>query len=234
MKIIKLYLKYFLSMSNVIIICCLIIFLLISYIITTIDINPDLTYNDLLTLYYENSCYYTKIIMILLSSLIFMKLSSERNEYIINIVVTAGYTKKNNFHYMIISHCLIILILNILSFILFISVGFIFIKNFIVNVKYIYSFYNLIVISLYYGLLSYLLNMIFNNQFIFVGLFLLFFLSETMINVDDAIKYFYLTIFPNVNSITGKSYVNLVYIIFFSFVLFFINKMVYLIKDLKS
>lgn len=234
MKIIKLYLKYFFSISNVIIICCLISFLLLSYIISIVDINLDLTYKEVFTLYYENSCYYTKIIMILLSCFIFMKLSSERNEYIINIVVTAGYTKKNNFYYMVISHCLIIIVLNIISFVFFVGVGLLFIKNFIMDIKYIYAYCSMIVISLYYGLLSYFLNLLFNNQFIFIGLILLFFLSEIIVNIETAIKYIYLTIFPNINTITGKSYINLLYIIFFGILLFFINKLVYSHKDLKS
>lgn len=234
MKIIKLYLKYFFSISNVIIISCLLCFLIISYIISIVDVNTDLTYNEIFTLYYENCCYYTKIIMILLSCFIFMKVASERNEYIVNIVVTAGYTKKNNFNYMVMAHCIIIVVLNIISFICFIVVGFVFIKNFIVDIKYIYAYLNMIIISLYYGLLSYLLNMIFNNQFIFLGLILLFFLSEIVCDIESFIKYIYLTILPNINTITGKSYINILYIIFFGSLLFFINKIIYLFKDLKG
>lgn len=194
----------------------------------------ELTYNEIFTMYYENCCYYTKIIMILLSCFIFMKIASERNEYIVNIVVTAGYTKKNNYDFMIISHSFIIIILNILSFLCFIFVGMIGIKNYIIYIKYIYAFFHMLLISLYYGLLSYFLNMIFNNQFIFLGLILLFFLSEIISEMENPIKYFYLTLFPNINTVTGKTYISLIYIIFIIILLFFVNKIIYLIKDLKG
>ena len=47
--------------------------------------------------YFENSLYFTKIIMILFSSIMFIKLKSEKIEYVLNIVLSAGYNKKQNY-----------------------------------------------------------------------------------------------------------------------------------------
>lgn len=234
MKIIKLYLRYFISISNVVIIGCLLSFLLLSYLMTLIDMNPDLSYNEISLIYFNNCIYYTKTVIIILSSFIFMKLTSERYEYIINIVVSVGYDKKRNYDYMMIANIIIIILINIIAFLLFLISGFFFCKSFMLKNEYLILFINILLLSIYYGFLSYLLNVLFKNQFIFISLIILFFISEIFIDINSAFKFVFLTIIPNINNINGNLFISYKYVLMFIVFLFIVNRIIYLNNDLRN
>lgn len=231
MKIVRFYYKYYLSLSNVLIMFFILIFLSISYILSIINTNDSLAYNELILFYFENSLYFTKIIMILFSSIMFIKLKSEKIEYVLNIVLSAGYNKKQNYFAMIMSNLIIIVFFVIISFILFLIIGFLSNRYFIINVDYILSFINIILICIYYGLFNYMVILLFNNQFLFIMIILLFLISDLMMNNDGIFSKTYLFFFPNINS-SGNLSMNIFYIIFLCFMLFFINYKIYLNKDL--
>lgn len=234
MKIIKLYSKYFFSLSNFIIIVMILFFLIGSYIFSIFNINESLSYNNVLQFYFENSTYYTKIILIIFSGFLFMKLCNERNEYILNIVITAGYNKKQNFKYMILSNILIVLVITILSLIFYIIIGYISKKYFVININYLITFINIFLLSLYYGLLSYFLSQVFRNQFLYILLIIMYFISELFVIEENATKYIYLFFFPNIENSSGDLYINIIYLILMIIVLYIINKTIYLNKDLKN
>lgn len=234
MKVIRLYQKYFFSTSNVIIMILLQCFLICSFIISITNLNDGLSYSEILKYYFENGLYYSKFILILFSSFIFMKLNSERNEYILNIVIAAGYTKKRNYKLMILSNLMMVILYTFICFVCFIIIGFIFKDYFILKINYIISFFNILLLCIYYSLLSYLLTQIIKNQFVYILLIILFFISELFVSSNDVIKYIYLYFFPNVNNVDGFLYVNTLYLLIIIIMLYFFNQFIYLNKDLKN
>ena len=234
MKVIKLYLKYFFSLSNVIILILLQLFMFLSYFVSITNLNNDFSYENILQFYFENSLYYTKLILILFSTFIFMKLNNERNEYILNIVITAGCSKTNNYKYMMITNIILIIGFSLISFLIFLILGFTIKSYFYFDFKYIISLFNLMLISIYYGLLSYFITLVLNNQFIYIIIIIMFFISELFMAEETVFKYIYLYFFPNINNINGELYVSNIYLIIINIVLYFINKIIYINKDLKN
>lgn len=231
MKIIKLYFKYFICLSNLVIIFVLLLFLGICYILSIMNLNNSLSYNEVIEFYYQNSIYFTKIIFILFSSLLFIKLRSERNEYILNIVISAGFKKKDNYFSMFMFNIIILFVLIIISILLFIIIGFCFKSYFYIKVEYFIYFFNIFCLSIYYGFISYLFSLLFNNQFIFVGPVVLFFISDIIIENKDIFSTIYLTLFPNIKY-NGDLSNNIIYLIILSGIVFLINYYSYLKKDL--
>lgn len=234
MKVIKLYLKYFFSLSNVIILILLQLFMFLSYFVSITNLNNDFSYENILQFYFENSLYYTKLILILFSTFIFMKLNNERNEYILNIVITAGCSKTNNYKYMMITNIILIIGFCLISFLIFLILGFTIKNYFYFDFKYIISLFNLMLLSIYYGLLSYFITLVLNNQFIYIIIIIMFFISELFMAEETVFKYIYLYFFPNINNINGELYVSNIYLIIINIVLYFINKIIYINKDLKN
>lgn len=234
MKVIKLYLKYFFSLSNVIILILLQLFMFLSYFVSITNLNNDFSYENILQFYFENSLYYTKLILILFSTFIFMKLNNERNEYILNIVITAGCSKTNNYKYMMITNIILIIGFCLISFLIFLILGFTIKNYFYFDFKYIINLFNLMLISIYYGLLSYFITLVLNNQFIYIIIIIMFFISELFMAEETVFKYIYLYFFPNINNINGELYVSNIYLIIINIVLYFINKIIYINKDLKN
>lgn len=234
MKVIKLYLKYFFSLSNVIILILLQLFMFLSYFVSITNLNNDFSYENILQFYFENSLYYTKLILILFSTFIFMKLNNERNEYILNIVITAGCSKTNNYKYMMITNIILIIGFCLISFLIFLILGFTIKNYFYFDFKYIITLFNLMLLSIYYGLLSYFITLVLNNQFIYIIIIIMFFISELFMAEETVFKYIYLYFFPNINNINGELYVSNIYLIIINIVLYFINKIIYINKDLKN
>jgi len=232
MKIIKLYSKYFFSVSNVVIIILITLFLICSYLVSILNVNETLSYESILCFYFENSIYYTKLIFVLLSSFLFMKLCNQKNEYVLNIVITAGYSKKSNYKFMIITNIIIITFVLLLSLFFYILIGYVSKRFFYLKLNYIIGFFNVLLIAIYYGLFSYLLCKLFRNQFVYLLLIILYFISELFVSVENAFKYIYLYFFPNINNSTGNLYVSWIYLILFIVLLYLINKSIYLNKDL--
>ena len=234
MKVFKLYLKYQITLINVIIFLVIVLFLLLCYFINIYNLNVNMSYEQVLLFYYENSIYYTKIIVVFLSCFLFMKLKYERNEYLINIVISAGYTKKQNYFYMTLCVLYIMFVIVSLLFMFFILIGYIVKSYFYLKLDYFISFLNIYVLSIHYGLLTYLLIMIINNQMVFVINYILFILSELFANYNGDLKYVFISLFPNINNNDGLFYINIIYVITYIFVLYNINKCIYLSSDLKS
>lgn len=232
MKIIRLYFRYFFSVSNLIVISLLMIFLFISYFISLDNINIQLSYEEVLKYYYENSIYFTKLILLIFSCFLFMKLHNEKNEYIINIIMSAGYSKKDNYKKMIISYLIILLFIIIILFIGFIVIGYLKLNYFNFDILYLRSFCYLYLMIVYYGFITYLLQSLFNNQFIFIGTIVLFVISEFILGVEEDIKFIYLYFFPNFNN--NIFIINELYIILVIFIVYILNMRIYLNKDLKS
>ena len=147
-----------------------------------------------------------------MSCFLFMKLKNERNEYLINIVITAGYSKKYNFMGMIVSNLIFILFVITILFASFILIGFINMKFFCININFIFSYFNLILLTIHYGLLTYLIIQLTNNQMIFILILIMFLLSDLVINMNNEIKMFYLCIFPNINNINGSLYLKFFFV----------------------
>ena len=234
MKVIKLYLKYFFSLSNVIILILLQLFMFLSYFVSITNLNNDFSYENILQFYFENSLYYTKLILILFSTFIFMKLNNERNEYILNIVITSGCSKTNNYKYMFITNIILIIGFCLIAFSIFLILGFTIKNYFYFDFKYIISLFNLMLLSIYYGLLSYFITLVLNNQFIYIIIIIMFFIGELFMAEETVFKYIYLYFFPNINNINGELYVSNIYLIIINIVLYFINKIIYINKDLKN
>ncbi len=232
MKIIKLYMSYFFTVSNVLVLLLLYLFLTFSYSVSIINLNEGLSYENILQFYFENSLYYTKIIIILLSTFIFMKLNSDRNEYVLNIVITSGYKKRENYSYMMVTNFIIMFIFCLLSFVIYILIGFSVKKYFYLDYNILITFMNVYILSIYYGLLSYFFTMILKNQFIYIVIIIMYFISTLFVDKESVFKYIYLYFFPDINSSNGLLYVNSFYLIIITFVLYFINKVIYLNKDL--
>ena len=62
----------------------------------------------------------------------------------------------------------------------------------------------------------------------------MYFISELFVIEENAIKYIYLFFFPNIENSSGDLYINIIYLIFMIIVLYIINKVIYLNKDLKN
>jgi hypothetical protein len=163
-----------------------------------------------------------------------MKLNNERNEYILNIVITAGCSKTNNYKYMMITNIILIIGFCLISFLIFLILGFTIKSYFYFDFKYIISLFNLMLLSIYYGLLSYFITLVLNNQFIYIIIIIMFFISELFMAEETVFKYIYLYFFPNINNINGELYVSNIYLIIINIVLYFINKIIYINKDLKN
>ena len=234
MKVIKLYLKYQLTLSNVLILLFLLLFLSISYFISCYDINDNLSYDEILKLYFENSLYYTKIIIIFISCFLFMKLKNERYEYLINIVITAGYSKKSNYIGMIFSNIICIMAITTILFFSYILIGYINIHFFELKIIYLLTYFNLIILSICYGLTTYLIIQITNNQMIYIMVIIMFILSDLIINTSNKFRYFYLYFFPNLIINNGSLFIKEFYIIINIVLLFIVNLIVYLNKDLRG
>lgn len=234
MKTIKMYLKYQITISNLLILLFIFLFLSLCYFMNIYDINESLDYNQILDFYFQNSLYYTKIIIVFLSCFLFMKLKNERNEYLINVVITAGYTKKDNYKSMIISNMIILLIIISIFFVCYLTIGLLNKHYFVIELKYIISYFNIILLSFHYGIITYLFIQLTNNQMMFIVVILIYLLSDLVIDVNSSIKYLYLSLFPNVNTISGDFYISGFYIVIFIFIIYKINELIYLNLDLRN
>lgn len=232
MKIIRLYFKYFFSLSNLIIISLLISFLFLTYFISLNNINNQLSYDEVLNYYYENSIYFTKLVLLIFSCFLFMKLHNERNEYIINITIAAGFSKKDNYNKMLLTYLIILFVIIFILFIGFIVIGYCKLNYFFIDRLYLRSFCYLYLMTVYYGLLTYLLQLIFNNQFIFIGTIVLYIVSEFVLGLEEDIKYLYLYFFPNYSN--NIFIINELYLLFIIIIVYILSLRIYLINDLKS
>lgn len=212
MKIVKLYLKYFFCKSNILI---LFIIFFISFCINYYSINDiiEISYNELLEFYFSNSINYNKIIAIFISMFIFSKSLNERTEGVINFVLPAGYKKQDNYRGLLISNYLVIFFITGLFLLIFLLVGFLS-KNFF-KIEYIYfnGYINILLLCLYYGNLTYLVIRLTKNNFSFVGVFLIFIISDYFNNFDHNIKYIFLYFFPNIENQFGNLYINQIFVI---------------------
>lgn len=234
MKITKLYLKYQITLSNILIFLLLIIFLTISYYITIYNINESLSYEEVLLYYFENNFYYTKIVIVFVSCFLFMKLKNERNEYLVNIIAPAGYNKKENYSSMIMSNIIILVSIILILLCNFVIIGVINKNYFTIKLTYLIGFLNLVLLAIHYGLLTYLLILITNNQFIYILVIIMFLLSDLLINTNEFIKYIYLCFFPNIINNTGLFYINILYVIINIVFLYLFDKSIYINRDLRN
>lgn len=234
MKIVKLYMKYFITFSNILILILLFSFLCCAFYLSIYNINDSLSYDEILQFYFENSIYYTKIIMVLLSTFLFMKLNGERNEYVLNIVITAGYNKKSNYKYMLIFNFIIIFSFCFMLLLMYLVIGFIVKEYFYFDNKYLIAFINIFILSIYYGLLSYFVTIMLKNQFVYLVIIIMFFVSTLFVENESVIKYIYLYFFPDIDNSNGLLYVNSLYLLIITFVLYYINKVIYCSKDLQN
>lgn len=231
MKIFNLHIRYLLSKINIIVISLILFFLFIGYLISINNLNESFSYEEIASYYFENVIYYTEIIMIFFSMFLFSRLCSIRNEYIINIVVGAGYTKKDNFNAMILSNTFILLLISQILLIIFFLIGYSG-KGYIdYNFKYVNFFINIFMLCCYYGLLSYTIMKIFDNYFLIVLLFFVFIISDLFIGVEE-FKFIYLYLFPNIKVKNGTLYISKFYVILLIVILYNFNKWLYINKDI--
>ena len=211
----------------------MIVILIICYSFCIYDLNESLSYEEVISYYYENAIYYNKIILIIISIFLFSRLCSIKYEYIVNIVCSAGYSKKENFNSMIICNMTLLLLMTFVSLILFIGIGRMF-KDFIhLNIMVLNLFVNLVILSSYYGMLTYTIMKLFNNFLIVIIMFLFYIMSDLFINVEE-IKYLYLYIFPNIKIKNGDFYISYIYSLFLLVVLYFTNRYLYIKKDINN
>lgn len=234
MKIVKFYFKYLLTTSNLMIFLIFTVFLGFSYYISINDLNISLSYNQILQYYFENSVYFTKILIVFLTSFLFMKLKGERNEYIINTIITAGYTKKQNYKGMINTNIIVVFVLIILEFVLYVVIGIVSKKYFFITNDNIIAFFNIFLLSILYGMITYLLIQLTNNQFVFIIVIVIFLLTELVNSNDNNVKYIFLYFFPNINSFNGRMYISNIFVIILIVILYVLNEYIYINKDLKN
>lgn len=234
MKVVKLYLKYFFTLTNVLIFILLTIFLSFCFFMSIYDLNESLSYSEILKSYFENSLYYAKAIILFTVIFIFVKANSERNLYVVNFVVTSGYKKKDNYHFQMLAYIIISILFISIIFIFFIVIGFSMKPYFKIEEVHFIAYFNMIILSLYYGFLVYFLINLFNSQFIFLIPVILNLVSELLIYNNDFLSRTYLFFFPTLITDTGLLSYNCLFCLFLSFVLYNINGYNYLKKDLVN
>lgn len=233
MKLINFHFKYLFSKYNLICFLIMILLLTMCYSFCIYDLNESLSYEEVINYYFENAIYYNKIILIIISIFLFSRLCSIKYEYIVNIVCSAGYSKKDNYRSMIICNLILLLLISFVSLILFIIIGMIFKDYIYFNMRIYKIFINLVILCSYYGLLSYTIMKLFNNFLIVIIVFLFYIMSDLFIDIEE-IKYLYLYIFPNLKMKNGDFYINYIYCLFLLLVLYFTNKYLYIKKDINS
>ena len=233
MKVIKLYLNYFFYKSNLILYLFFLFFITFSYYLSINDLNDNMSYKDVIDFYFKNGVYYSKIIVVFISIIQFSKLYNERNQYVLNFVITAGYSKKQNYNYMILGLAIINIIFVIILYLLFILIGVLSKSYFVIESYYLNTFLNIYILSIVYGLLSYLTSIIFDNQYYFILVLLLFLISDIFIDSRSIISYAYYYIFPNIKD-NGNMISHYFFIIYEVIVLLYLSRKKYVFVDLKN
>lgn len=218
MLTIKFLFRYCFTKRIIIIFSILNIILFILFLLSIVNINEMLSYSEVLENYAYNSVYYSKIVIVLLSSYLFMNIMNNKTLFALNFIVSSGNKKRSYLDCLIIINIFLIFCFALITFILYMLVGFFTKKYFSISYSIIIDFCFIFVQSIYYGLLSLLLIEILNNSVGFIFSFLLFILSELITNKENIVEEvfnFFLPNFNDINLVKPLMFLNVIVVILF-------------------
>ena len=230
-NLIKCHLSYLLSKSSIISIILVSIILFIVYITNAIS-NTNSILKETINNYYVSSLTITKIIYCILSCFMMSMFYLDKNDAYISLIIVSGI-KKKTYYLTKLSSILFILFINIIILcLLFFLSGFIFIKGFVYDARFIKAFICIYILAIIYSLYANTLVIITHNMFIFLIPSLLSILSTSIaqgeINTIKKIIFIFAPVTTNsLNKLYYDIYINLIIII----LLTIINLLIYQSTD---
>ena len=167
LNLIKCHLAYLLSKSNIIIMIVISMILIIMYLSNSIS-SDYLTVKENVNNYYEASIAITKIIYCVMANFMMANFYAFKNDAYLALLIVAGVKRQTYFLTKLISLFISLLVVIFILWIWWMLFGFIFIKGFVYEDRFIYAFLTIYFNSLIYSLYSCILVIITNNMFTFL------------------------------------------------------------------
>lgn len=217
LNLIKCHLSYLLSKSSIAIIIIVNIILFIVYITNALALDLG-SVKEAVDNYYEASLTMTRIIFVLLSCFITSNSFTSKNDAYLALLITSGI-KKEQYYLTKVSSIVFILFINIFVLcLLYLLSGFIFIKGFVYDTRFINAFLCIYIIALIYSLYTNLLITTFKNLFTFLlptlASILTSSLAQGKINTFKKILFiFFPTTSPSQDSLFYSIYISIALLI---------------------
>ena len=234
LNLIKCHLSYLLSKSSIV--SMLIVLIILSFVYVTNALSVDsASYKENINTYYYSSVTITKVINCMLSCFIMSSFYSRQNDAYICLIITSGI-KKEQYYLTKLSSIVFVLFFNLMLLcLLFLLSGFLFIKGFVYDVKYVRAFYCIFICTIIYSLYANILVNVFHNMFTFLVPALLSILSTSLSqgNINIYKKLLFIIAPVSLNSLDKMFYNNIIYILII-IVLIIISLLVYVKADRRS
>ena len=235
-KILKLKFLYLINKSILLtffIMCILLVFIFVFEAFNSLYEN---SYNVELELFNVNSFMYLKLVMVFFSIYLYSYSVSNKNDFLMYLLLPLGVSKKKSIFYTIIVNSIILFIIFIFLFLCYNFIASKIFSHYVFEKGYLFAFFNIMGISMIYGLYSIIFMFVFKNNFVIIFVFALFMLSNNYydnLNMKlEFYNYFVIYFLPNVNNI-GQLYINYLSFIFQHLSTILIIIRLYCIKDLN-
>ena len=231
LNLIKCHLSYLLSKSSIISILLVTIILFVTYITNSIaSINSSL--KEVINNYYISCLTTTKIIYCILFCFMMSMFYLDKNDAYISLIIVSRISKKEYYLTKLSSIAFLLFVNIIVLCLLFLFSGFVFIKGFVYDARFIKAFMCIYIISIIYALYANILVIITHNMFTFLIPSLLSILSSSLaqgkINTVKKIIFIFAPVSTNsLNKLYYDIYINIVII----GVLIFLNLLIYEVVD---
>lgn len=205
-NVIKCHMAYLLSKSTITIIVLIICLLLAIYMSNAIVVDYG-GYRENVEVYYSSCVSLTKMIYTTLSCFMMASFFSIKNDAYLSLLIVAGIDKKSFIITKLIALVYSLLVIVLILFLLYLLNGFIFIRGFVFERRYMKAFLSFFLIGLAYGFLSVLLTIIFHNLFTFLLPSILAILTDALIQgASSSFKNIMFFLFPVLNGSKTKPY----------------------------
>lgn len=222
-QLINCHYKYLMSKTTLISLLIMLVVILCGYMISIDD-----SFNYCYQVFFITKFLFILVVCFNSSYNIILK-----NDQYVYLVLASGYKRSDYIISKIIVLLIFYTILMLLLVVMFLLIGEMLVKNFYLDINYLILFMKIYLVAIIYSLYSLLLSQIINNIFSSILVFTTMLISDIVIEdqMGSFVKLVYL-IFPNIAFTNQTLLFGYGHLLFMIMILFSINTIVYLHKDL--
>lgn len=224
-RLFKFHVNFFLSRLMLVIFGLIFAFISLTYVMCIKNINSELPYSVVTSIYFTNSITQTNTAMLISSVLLFVRMLHPENICLMHFALSCGYDKKDNYFGLLLQGAIMLFVYVFFLFGNFLLIGFIFKKYFYFKMIYLSAFVYVFLNALYYGLLAFALYACFKNQFLVAGIVILALLGDVLKDDKAILSRIYLYFFPALQ--LDMLYLNYLHLIFLLVLFIFIDLKIY-------
>lgn len=184
-NLIKCHFNYLISKTTLIVTSVLVFIITMVNFIFIFQYDNSILVNDNYNLYFNNSFFITKILIIIYAVFLFGYSFMARVDNYVIILIASNISRIKLFISKIIAIIVICFLLVYFAYFINFIIGIIFQKNYVFNIKFLKAYIYLLFIAVFYGLISLLLVSLSNNIYVLIIPFAIYNLSE-IINSNNS------------------------------------------------